>query len=79
MAAHPRQDSHDVSPHHGRAQDGNEEEEEEDPFEMRVEKSGCAKFHYALQDCHYQHGDWRKCKKEMEDFKQCVDEQKRKK
>ena len=25
------------------------EEEEEDPFDTRIEKSGCAKYHYALQ------------------------------
>ena len=26
-----------------------DEEEEEDPFEIRIENSGCSKYHYALQ------------------------------
>ena len=25
------------------------EEEDEDPYDARIEKSGCAKYHYALQ------------------------------
>ena len=44
--------------HHGRQfhskQENNSEleqesEEEEDPFDARIKKSGCAEFHYALQ------------------------------
>ena len=27
----------------------NEEEEEEDPYVKRIDNSGCAKYHYALQ------------------------------
>jgi hypothetical protein len=26
-----------------------EEEEEDDPYDMRIKKSGCADFHFALQ------------------------------
>ena len=48
-------------------------EEEKDSFEMAIEKSGCAKFHFALQDCYFEHNDWRMCKKEMAEFKQCND------
>ena len=48
-----------------------EEEEEEDPFYTIIEKSGCSKYHYALQDCYAEKKDWRECKKEMEEFKQC--------
>lgn len=48
-----------------------EEEEEEDPFYTIIEKSGCSKYHYALQDCYTEKKDWRECKKEMEEFKQC--------
>ena len=50
-------------------------EEEKDSFELALEKSGCAKHHYALQDCYFEHRDWRKCKKEMEELKKCTDEQ----
>ena len=48
-----------------------EEEEEEDPFYTIIEKSGCSKYHYALQDCYAEKKDWRECKKEMEEFKRC--------
>ena len=53
-------------------------EEEKDEYEERIEKSGCAEYHYALQDCYFEHNDWRKCRKEMEDFKKCVAEQNKK-
>ena len=52
------------------------QDEEEDLYETLLEKSGCAKLHYALQDCYFEHNDWRKCQKEMQEFKKCVDEQK---
>ena len=45
----------------------NENEEEEDPFYTIIENSGCAQYHYALQDC-YAEKDWRQCKKEMQEF-----------
>lgn len=50
-------------------------EEEKDAYEVALERSGCAAFHYALQDCYFQHKDWRKCQKEMAEFKKCNDEQ----
>ena len=53
------------------------EEEEEDPFYTIIEKSGCAKYHYALQDCYTEKKDWRECKKEMEAFQQCNEAQQR--
>lgn len=49
--------------------------EEKDDFEVILEKSGCSQFHYALQDCYFEHKDWRKCQKEMEAFKKCVNQQ----
>ena len=51
------------------------EEEEEDPYESAIERSGCAQYHHDLQDCYLEHGDWRKCQREMQEFKKCVDEQ----
>jgi len=54
-----------------------EEEEEEDPFYTIIEKSGCAKYHYALQDCYIEKKDWRECKKEMQEFQQCTIAQKK--
>lgn len=52
-------------------------QEEKDAYDVALEKSGCAQFHYALQDCYFEHKDWRKCQKEMEEFKKCNDEQMR--
>ena len=49
-------------------------DEEEDLYETLLEKSGCAKLHYALQDCYFEHNDWRKCQKEMQEFKKCVEQ-----
>lgn len=54
-------------------------EEDKDAYETALEKSGCARFHYALQDCYFEHKDWRKCQQEMADFKRCTSEQKRNK
>ena len=54
----------------------NQTEEEKDVYETAIENSGCSKFHFALQDCYFEHNDWRKCRKEMEDFKLCVSRQK---
>lgn len=52
-------------------------EEEEDPFYTMLDRSGCAKFHYKLQDCfHDNGGDWRKCQLEMREFRECMNKQK---
>ncbi len=50
-------------------------EEEKDEWEERIERSSCSKFHYSLQECYSEHGDWRLCQREMEQFKKCMDEQ----
>lgn len=64
-------------PHHQshKEQLQNQAEEEKDAYETAIEASGCAKFHFALQDCYFEHNDWRKCRKEMDDFKLCVNKQ----
>lgn len=52
-------------------------DEDEDPFDARIRKSGCAKFHFALQDCVDQHKDFRACQQHMKDFKVCMDSKKK--
>ncbi|XP_070578344.1 cytochrome c oxidase assembly factor 4 homolog, mitochondrial-like [Ptychodera flava] len=52
-----------------------EEEEEEDPVDRLLSKSGCAKYHYAVQDCMVEHKDWRKCQKEVTAFRECISQQ----
>ncbi|KAJ3352934.1 hypothetical protein HDU91_005941 [Kappamyces sp. JEL0680] len=42
-----------------------------DPYDARILASGCAKEHEALQDCHWNHKDFRKCVEEMQKFKEC--------
>ena len=49
-------------------------EEEKDVYETLIENSGCSKFHFALQDCYFEHNDWRKCQKEMAEFRECMSE-----
>lgn len=55
-----------------------DDDEEEDPFDTRIKKSGCADLHYALLDCMDQHKDWRKCQEHVQAFKVCIDEQNKK-
>lgn len=45
---------------------GNDEEEEEDPFEKRLRETGCDQLHYELQECMSDH-DWRKCQPQVSD------------
>jgi hypothetical protein len=53
-----------------------DEEEEEDPYNVRIERSGCASYHYQLLDCYRDKGeDWRKCQKELKQFKECMSNQ----
>jgi hypothetical protein len=40
-------------------------EDEPDEWEQRIDRGGCAKEHYKLQDCYMETKDWRKCKEEV--------------
>jgi cytochrome c oxidase assembly factor 4 len=44
---------------------------DEDPYIIRLKKSGCYESHIELQDCFYEKKDWRQCKDEMKKFKEC--------
>lgn len=46
-------------------------DEEPDDWDKRIIKTGCAEENLALTLCHADTNDWRKCRKEMEAFKQC--------
>nr|XP_033804684.1 cytochrome c oxidase assembly factor 4 homolog, mitochondrial isoform X2 [Geotrypetes seraphini]XP_033804686.1 cytochrome c oxidase assembly factor 4 homolog, mitochondrial isoform X2 [Geotrypetes seraphini]XP_033804687.1 cytochrome c oxidase assembly factor 4 homolog, mitochondrial isoform X2 [Geotrypetes seraphini] len=52
-----------------------EQEEEEDPLDQMIFRSGCAAFHYALQECMSEQRDWRKCQQQVQLFKDCMQEQ----
>uniref|UniRef100_V9LBD9 Coiled-coil-helix-coiled-coil-helix domain-containing protein 8-like protein n=1 Tax=Callorhinchus milii TaxID=7868 RepID=V9LBD9_CALMI len=51
------------------------EEEEEDPVDMMVMKTGCAGLHHAVQECMAEHRDWRQCQGALGEFKHCMSEQ----
>ncbi len=59
----------------GQEEGHSEDQEERDEWEERIERSSCSKFHYALQECYWEHKDWRQCQREMAEFRRCMDEQ----
>ena len=73
----------DSSAHHRHHPDPdnkpNDDNEERDPFEIRLEDSGCSQYHYELQECYFEHNDWRQCQKEMKAFRECMQRNKDKK
>lgn len=52
-------------------------DEEEDPFDARIRRSGCADFHYKLQECMDSKKDWRACQVDVAAFKECIKVHKR--
>ena len=49
------------------------EEDEVDEYDMIIERSGCAKEHFQLQDCYHDNDrKWAKCKEEMDQFRNCM-------
>ncbi|XP_060627261.2 cytochrome c oxidase assembly factor 4 homolog, mitochondrial [Anolis sagrei] len=55
-----------------------EEEGEEDAFDSMIARTGCASFHYAVQECMAEHQDWRKCQPQVQGFKECMKEHQKK-
>ncbi|ORZ40140.1 hypothetical protein BCR44DRAFT_36968 [Catenaria anguillulae PL171] len=47
------------------------QDDEEDPYDARIRRSGCASEHEALQDCHFATKDYRKCTQQLLAFKEC--------
>jgi hypothetical protein len=44
------------------------QDDELDEWDQRIERGGCAKEHFKLQDCYLGTKDWRKCKAEVHRF-----------
>lgn len=63
---------------HDRSRKAVEDDDEIDPFEAMLKKSGCAELHYAVQDCMAEHQDWRKCQKEVAEFRACIEKNQKK-
>lgn len=50
-----------------------DEDDAPDEWDQRIIDTGCDKENLALQLCHADNGDWRKCAKELQEFKKCWD------
>ncbi|XP_075707432.1 cytochrome c oxidase assembly factor 4 homolog, mitochondrial [Rhinoderma darwinii] len=48
------------------------QEDEEDPVDQMISRTGCTAFHYAVQECMAEHQDWRRCQDQVQDFKNCM-------
>ncbi|XP_060765090.1 cytochrome c oxidase assembly factor 4 homolog, mitochondrial [Neoarius graeffei] len=62
MASHSSSLTHDQS----------KPEEENDLVDRLISKTGCSALHYAIQKCIMENEDWRKCKTQVQDFKECM-------
>lgn len=49
-----------------------EEDEDDDPVEKMLKKSGCLDLHYAVQECISETKDWRKCQSQVTEFRKCI-------
>ncbi|KAF2863845.1 hypothetical protein K470DRAFT_254726 [Piedraia hortae CBS 480.64] len=47
------------------------DDEEPDDWDKRIYSTGCAKENTKLNECFFDKKDWRACKDEMEEFRQC--------
>ncbi|KAI4814738.1 cytochrome c oxidase assembly factor 4 homolog, mitochondrial [Pseudochaenichthys georgianus] len=57
-----------ASPHDRSRKD----EDEDDPVDRMISRTGCAEQHYAVQECMGEHQDWRICKSQVQTFKDCM-------
>jgi hypothetical protein len=53
-------------------EDDDEDDEDLNPAERMLKKSGCLELHYGVQECMAEHKDWRKCKGQVNAFRDCV-------
>ncbi len=51
----------------------NDDDTPHDPFNQRIQDTGCFALHEALQDCHFDTKDWRACKAPMKAFRECME------
>ena len=58
-------------------QKSSEDDDDEDHVEKMLNKAGCIKEHYAVQECMAETKDWRQCQEHVQKFKQCIDNSRR--
>ncbi|OXB53985.1 hypothetical protein ASZ78_010109 [Callipepla squamata] len=66
-----------AKPGHAWSRPKSQEEEEEDPVDALVSRTGCAAQHWALQECMAEKRDWRHCQAQVQAFRQCMTRQQR--
>ncbi|NWV00826.1 COA4 factor, partial [Upupa epops] len=59
-------------PGHNRSHQPVEEEEDEDPVDAMIARTGCLVQHRQLQDCMAEWQDWRHCQAQLRAFGQCM-------
>ncbi len=52
-------------------------DEELDPVEAMLKKSGCLELHYKVQECMFDTKDWRQCQDHVKAFRKCIEKSKR--
>ncbi|XP_035621767.1 cytochrome c oxidase assembly factor 4 homolog, mitochondrial [Oncorhynchus keta] len=60
------------SPHDRSRRPGDQDQDEEDPVDQMISRTGCGELHYAVQECMAEHQDWRKCQTQVQTFKDCM-------
>lgn len=46
--------------------------EQTDPLEEMLDRTGCKQTHYSLSECMFEHRDWRKCQHLVNDLRNCM-------
>jgi len=54
-------------------------DEEEDPLDTMLNRTGCKELHFSLQDCMAEHRDWRQCQHLVKQFRDCMSEYEKRK
>lgn len=49
-----------------------DDDDEEDPVEALIKRTGCLDQHNAIMECMFEHKDWRKCQDKVKLFRQCM-------
>ncbi|XP_074646434.1 cytochrome c oxidase assembly factor 4 homolog, mitochondrial-like [Tubulanus polymorphus] len=50
----------------------NDDDEDTDPVEEMIKKTGCLEKHYDVMECMADHRDWRICQTQVTAFKKCM-------
>ena len=48
------------------------DDDEDDPVDKMIKKTGCLEKHYKVQECMAENQDWRKCQEDVQLFRQCM-------